>query len=67
MNMDYLENILAEIIRDENLTSVFQPIVNIRQQRIFGYHKSETRARLERLKAWAEVKLPATMAQIPVV
>lgn len=37
------------------------------QQRIFGYHKSETRARLERLKAWAEVRLPATQAQIPVV
>ena len=37
------------------------------QKRIFGYHKSETRARLERLKAWAEVRLPATLAQIPVV
>jgi uncharacterized protein YndB with AHSA1/START domain len=35
--------------------------------KIFGYHKSETRARLERLQRWVEQKIPANMAQMPVV
>ncbi|MCZ7605400.1 MAG: SRPBCC domain-containing protein [Planctomycetota bacterium] len=35
--------------------------------RIFGYHKSETRARLERLQAWVEERIPANLAQMPVV
>jgi uncharacterized protein YndB with AHSA1/START domain len=34
---------------------------------IFGYHKSETRARLERLQQWVEARVPANMAQMPVV
>ena len=32
------------------------------QQRIFGYHKSELRHRLERLQEWCEKRIPATMA-----
>ncbi|MCA8937914.1 MAG: SRPBCC domain-containing protein [Planctomycetes bacterium] len=35
--------------------------------KIFGYHKSETRARLERLQAWVEQRMPANLAQMPVV
>lgn len=35
--------------------------------KIFGYHKSETAARLERLQAWLEQRIPANMGQIPVV
>lgn len=35
--------------------------------KIFGYHKSETRARLERLQQWVEQRVPANMAQMPVV
>ncbi|MCA8913376.1 MAG: SRPBCC domain-containing protein [Planctomycetes bacterium] len=35
--------------------------------KIFGYHKSETRARLERLQQWVEQRMPANLAQMPVV
>jgi uncharacterized protein YndB with AHSA1/START domain len=35
--------------------------------KIFGYHKTETGARLERLQAWLEQRVPANMGQIPVV
>jgi len=33
--------------------------------RIFGYHKSEVRARLERLRQWCEQRIPATLAVAP--
>lgn len=36
-------------------------------QRIFGYHKSETKSRLERLQAWLEQRMPANMGQMPLV
>lgn len=35
--------------------------------KIFGYHKSETRSRLERLQQWVEQRIPANLAQMPVV
>jgi uncharacterized protein YndB with AHSA1/START domain len=35
--------------------------------KIFGYHKTETSARLERLQAWLEQRVPANLGQIPVV
>jgi hypothetical protein len=35
--------------------------------KIFGYHKTETSARLERLQAWLEQRVPANMGQIPLV
>lgn len=40
MNIEYntnLKNEIHNIIRDEKLTTVFQPIANINQQKIFGY------------------------------
>lgn len=33
--------------------------------RIFGYHKTEVKARLERLRNWCEQRIPATMAVLP--
>lgn len=37
MNMNYLESVLKEILQEGNLTTVFQPIVDAGQQRIFAY------------------------------
>lgn len=35
--------------------------------RIFGYHKIEAASRLERLQAWCERRMPANLAQMPVI
>ncbi|MBK8205766.1 MAG: SRPBCC domain-containing protein [Planctomycetes bacterium] len=35
--------------------------------RIFGYHKTESNGRLERLQHWCERRLPANMAQMPLI